>query len=96
MTNLWYDIQKALDAGLKLVHLTAEPVSVAEVFSDGFGKQFNQTLAHPPGSYDFRSKYAVLFGVNGAYQYSKRETIQAVRYYAQSEPVSIKIVEAAL
>lgn len=95
MTNLWYDIQIALNAGLKLVHLTAEPVSVAEISVAGFGKPFNQTLANPPGSYDLRSKYAALFGVDGAYQYSKRETIQAVRAYAQSEPASIKTDGAA-
>ncbi len=91
MTNLWFDIQIVLNAGLKLVHLTAEPVSVMEISADGFGKPFNQTLANPPSSYDLRSKYAALFGVDGAYQYSKRETIQAVRAYAQSERKTHKI-----
>jgi dTDP-4-dehydrorhamnose reductase len=90
MTNLWYDIQIALNAGLKLVHLTAAPVSVAEISTAGFGKSFSQTLANPPASYDLQSKYAAMFGGHGAYQYSKRETIQAVRAYAQSEAVSIK------
>lgn len=90
MTNLWYDIQIALNAGLRLVHLTAEPVSVAEISAAGFGKPFNQTLANPPASYDLQSKYAAMFGGHGDYQYSKRETIQAVRAYAQSEPVSIR------
>ncbi|MDO8812772.1 MAG: hypothetical protein Q7J38_12200 [Gallionella sp.] len=91
MINLWYDIQTALRAGLKLVHLTAEPVNVAEISAAGFGKLFNQTLAGPPAAYDFQSKYAAMFGGHGAYQYSKRETIQAVRAYAQSEPVFVKI-----
>ena len=95
MTNLWYDIQIALKAGLKLVHLTAEPVSVAEISLAGFGQQFNQALVNSPVTYDLQSKYATLFGVHGNYQYSKRETIQAVRAYAQSEPVLIKTVGAA-
>ena len=90
MTNLWYDIQITLNAGLKLIHLTAEPVSIAEVSEAGFGTLFNNTLANVPGYYDMQSKYAALFSVAGRYQYSKRETIQAVRAYAQSEPVSIK------
>jgi dTDP-4-dehydrorhamnose reductase len=90
MVNLWYDIQVALRVGLKLVHLAAEPISVAEIAQAGFGKTFNQALANPPVTYDFQSKYADLFGGHGAYQYSKRETIQAVRAYAQSEPVCIK------
>ena len=90
MVNLWFDIQSALKAGLKLVHLTAEPISVAELSAAGFGKTFNQSLANSPATYDLQSKYANVFGGHGAYQYSNRETIQAVRAYAQAEPISIK------
>jgi hypothetical protein len=89
MVNLWFDVQTALNAGLTLVHLTAEPVSVAEISASGFGKSFSQTLANPLGSYDLQSKYAAVCGGHGAYQYSKRETIHAVRAYAQSEDFSI-------
>lgn len=95
MTNLWFDIQIALKAGLKLVHLTAEPISVAEISEAGFGNQFHQILTKPPASYDLQSKYAAMFGGHGDYQFSKRETIQAVRAYAQYEPVSIETVDAA-
>jgi hypothetical protein len=96
MVNLWYDIQTALAAGLTLVHLTAEPVSVAEVAEKGFGKRFEGTLANPPAAYDFRSRYGALFGGQGPYQYSRRETIQAVRAYAQSEPVTIQAQETIM
>ncbi len=90
MVNLWYDIQIALQSGLKLVHLTAEPVSVADIAETCFGKAFHQTLSDPPAVYDFQSNHASVFGGQGRYQYSKRETIQAVRAYAQSEPVTVK------
>ena len=86
MVNLWWDIQTALQAGLKLVHLTAEPISVADVSEFGFGKAFTQPMTHPPAEYDMRTRHAAVFGGNGNYQYSQRETIQAVRAYAQSEP----------
>lgn len=89
MVNLWSDILIALQAGLKLIHLTAEPISVANISEAGFGKPFSQTLKNPPALYDFRSKYAALFGGQGHYQYSKRECIQAIRTYAQSEPVAL-------
>ena len=94
MVNLWYDIQTALDAGLKLVHLTAEPISVADVSSHGFGKPFEQAQANSPGFYDMRTRHAQIFGGNGHYQYSRRETIQAVRAYAQSEPRTLKVAGA--
>jgi hypothetical protein len=87
MVNLWHDIQTSLAAGLKLVHLTAEPITVAELSRAGFGKPFEQATVAQPASYDFRTVHAELFGAAGPYQYSKRETIQAVRAYAQSEPL---------
>lgn len=93
MFNLWYDIQTALQAQLSLIHLTAEPLSVAEVARDGFGRMFEHTLPNPPARYDFQSRYAALFGGQGAYQYSKRETLQAIRAYAQSEPVMLKVAD---
>ena len=95
MVNLWYDIQTALNAGLKLVHLTAEPVSVAEVSEQGFGKPFEQVQVNSPATYDMRTRHAQIFGASGYYQYSRRETIQAVRSFAQSEPRTLKEVQGA-
>ncbi len=85
MVNLWHDLELALSADLRLVHLTAEPVSVSEVSGSGFGRKFENELAAAPARYDFRSKHAGLFGGVSPYQYSKRETLLAVRAYAQSE-----------
>lgn len=90
MINLWYDIQTSLEAGLKLVHLTAEPISVSDVSKLGFGKPFEQVQTNRPAVYDFRTQYTQIFGVSGHYQYSRSETIQAVRAYAQSEPRTLK------
>jgi dTDP-4-dehydrorhamnose reductase len=87
MTNLWYDVQIALNGGLRLIHLTAEPICVAEISCVGFGRNFDQCLDNTPVAYDFKSVHAAMYGANGDYQYNKRETIQAVRSYAQSEPI---------
>jgi len=90
MANLWYDIQTALDAGFKLVHLTAEPISVADVSKKGFGKVFDHVLLNVPAKYDMQTIHAQVYGATGLYQYSARETIQAIRAYAQSEPLTVK------
>lgn len=90
MVNLWYDIQTGLQAGLPLIHLTAAPVSVADISIQGFGKKFDRQLDGTPAIYDMRTCHAETFGVDGVYQYSSRETIQAVRAYAQSEPEAAK------
>jgi hypothetical protein len=86
MVNLWPDIQTALAAHLTLVHLTAEPISVCDVAAQGFGRSFSQTLSNPPAKYDLRTRYSGVFGSAGHYQYTSRETIQAVRAYHQTEP----------
>lgn len=86
MVNLWHDIQIALKAGLSLVHLCAEPISVARVAQDGFARPLEQQVVPTPAVYDLHSRFAGLFGAEGRYPYSARETLLAVRAYAQSEP----------
>lgn len=85
MVNLWYDLEIALDAGLSLLHLTAEPISVAEAAKQGFNREFTQQTGATAAVYDMRTRHAELFGGLGGYQYSRRDSIQAIRAYAQSE-----------
>lgn len=93
MVNLWYDIQIARENGLRLVHLTAEPLSVADAAGLGFNRPFEQFLPNPPARYDMRTVHTALFGGSGHYQYSRRESLQAIRAYAQSEPRTLKTKE---
>jgi hypothetical protein len=90
MVNLSHDIQIALDAGLGLVHLTAEPLSVADVSRQGFGRPFSNELPGTPARYDLQTRHAELYGGRGRYQYQAREALLAIRAYAQSEPLTIK------
>ncbi|MBA1288773.1 pyridine nucleotide transhydrogenase [Pseudomonas japonica] len=90
MVNLWSDIKVALANRLKLVHLTAEPISVSDISYEGFGVPFTQSTVENPPRYDMQTLHASMFGGAGAYQYSLRDTIQAVRHYAQSEPVALQ------
>jgi|GEM_PF-4622012 len=88
MVNLWNDIQIALQKELLLVHLTAAPIKVSDVAMLGFGKVFDQKLENIPAFYDMRSQYAKIFsGTDKYYQYNIRESILAIRAYAQSEPI---------
>jgi len=95
MVNLWSDMQQALDAGLSLVHLTAEPITVGEVARQGFNRNFDRILDKPLANYDMRTAYAEVFGGHGAYQYSLRESVQAIRAYAQSEPQTMPVPPGA-
>lgn len=89
MVRLWGDIQAALAAGLKLVHLTAAPLSIREVAQTAFGLDFTNVVAdRQPASYDLQTRHAALFGGAGCHTYSARECMLAIQAYAQSEPPS--------
>lgn len=96
MVNLWYDIEKCISQNISLVHLTSEPISVADVSAYGFGKPFKQEITRAPARYDMQSKYASLFGSGCRYQYCLKDTIQAIRSYAQFEPVTVKKEELGI
>ncbi|MBD8524886.1 pyridine nucleotide transhydrogenase [Pseudomarimonas arenosa] len=86
MVNLHADLQRAQALGLSLLHLTAAPLAMADVAESCFGIQHRVELPVTPASYDFRSRHAVQMGGAGVYQYSERESVTAIRCYAQSEP----------
>lgn len=88
MVNLWADLQMALGLGVGLLHLTAEPISVREVSEDCFGTPFENIVAECPPVYDFQTMFAEQMSGRGRYTYAKRESLQAIRAYAQSEPLS--------
>ena len=88
VVNLWMDIQHSLGLETNVVHLTAEPISVGEISKQAFGIPFINKLNEDYISYDFQSIYAEHFGGKDPYTYSKRESIQAIRFYAQNEPLS--------
>lgn len=86
MVNLWFDIELALNSGLKLLHLTAEPISVENLAEYGFGRAFHQPGSAPTAArYDMQTIHSQLWGQEAPYQYPCAATLLAVRAYAQSE-----------
>ncbi|MEZ8375720.1 pyridine nucleotide transhydrogenase [Vibrio cyclitrophicus] len=85
MVNLWSDIQVAIKNNCNLLHLTAEPLSVSEIARECFNLDFDNRLSDQPASYDFQTEASRIFNSDLPYQYSKKETLLAIRSYAQSE-----------
>jgi nucleoside-diphosphate-sugar epimerase len=90
MVNLWSDLQRTIKEGIRLVHLTSEPITVGEIAQKGFGFPFENHVAVNPASYRFQTCYAEAFSARGRYQYSEQDTLLAVRAYAQSEAPTVK------
>ena len=82
---LWSDIEVAQAAGLKLIHLATEPVSVGEVAREVFEFSFENEPPAPPARYDFRSWHAERFGGQGGYLRSKAEVLEAMRAFVREQ-----------
>ncbi|MCW8327454.1 pyridine nucleotide transhydrogenase [Photobacterium sp. SDRW27] len=85
MVNLWSDIQIAIKANLKIVHLTSEPIVVSDIAEEGFGLSFKNEIHKTTAKYNMKTCYSKLYSGIKGYQYSKKETLIAIRAYAQSE-----------
>ena len=80
VVNLRDDIARAKTLRVSVIHLTAEPLSFNEIHDLVFGGIQGRSNGFPLRHYDVRSIYA-----GGGYLYSKRESLLAIRSYAQSE-----------
>ena len=86
MVNLWSDIKRSFDIDKTIFHFATEPISVGTIANDGFGLDFNQKLdTRKPVFYDMHTSLAKEFGGSGNYMYSQKETLIAIRAYAQTE-----------
>lgn len=85
--SLWADLQRALAHGLRLLHLTAAPLGLGDIAREAFGRELPAPAASAaPIAYDLRSRHAALFGGHDGYTCSARESLTAIRAYAQTEP----------
>lgn len=84
LSRLWGDIQIALNGNLSLVNFATEPVATVEVARVAFGVVFTNITERPPLRYDVRSKHAALFGGEGQYFYSQRETLDRIKAFVAS------------
>lgn len=85
LERLWQDIQTALKAEIKLWHAATEPVSAAEVYEYLEGKKFINELEGIPTEYGCKTIYADLFKHTGKYIADKKQVLEEIRYFVESE-----------
>lgn len=78
LARLWGDIQTALDADLRVLHLATPPLSAARVYEAYTGRTFANHLPGPPFDYDLRTRHAALLGGAGGYLCTEAECLAAV------------------
>ncbi len=81
LRRLWADIQIALAAQIKVLHLVTPPCTPAAVFAAVEGDAaapFANTLAAAPFDYDLKTQYAALFGGAEGYLCTKEQELAEI------------------
>lgn len=89
LEHLAHDIRIGRQNDLKLLNTTSEPTSVAEVARVCLGHEFTNDVKKPAARYDYRSRYAHLFGGHDGYLYSKEQVLSDLRKFVARERKSI-------
>ena len=87
LRNLWSDVAKARQHGLKVVNFATEPVSVRALARLAFGIEFKNTPDGNPAQYDFRSLYAPIFGGHGGYLYDQSQVLSSLKRFVEAQPM---------
>ena len=83
LDRLYGDIMLCLNAGIKLCHLATEPILTSELYSYLSGESFNNELDKEPLFYDYKTKYAKLFGRHDNYIESKTEVMKQIKKFVE-------------
>lgn len=74
LANLWDDIQTALENEIRLLNIATEPTGVSEIYKRITERTFENKILQNPPIYDYRSKYAEIFGGKNGY-FTDKETV---------------------
>jgi hypothetical protein len=83
--RLWQDITIAREAGLLLVHLATQPLSMGEVAQSAFGFDLQNHLTAKPPVYDLRTLYATLYGGGGGYIASREQVLDELTDFVRMQ-----------
>jgi len=84
VAHLWRDANIALERGLPLLNLAAEPIPTRELALRCFGRELTAYPASAPAVSDVRSKHAPLWG-GERYLYSKERVLQEIADFVEKE-----------
>lgn len=86
LANIWKDIQIALDNNLDIVNFATPPVSTEEVARECFNINFTNVPSDiAPAFWDMHSKYALLYGGEGDYLYTKEAELAGIKAFVEAE-----------
>ena len=83
LDRLYNDIMLLLKEGLTLCHLATEPIGTGELYNFLSGMEFDNELDKKPLFYDYRTKYAKLFGKQEHYIENKENVMRQIKEFVE-------------
>lgn len=90
LSNLWKDIQLALDNGITLWHPATEPVSAGELYEYLTGEKFVNELGGTPADYNYKTVYDAMFGGANGYISNKADVMMQISKFISESNVATK------
>lgn len=77
----------ALKNKIKVLNLATEPIKASELYEFVMGENFNNEILVDIPHYDFKTKYATIFGSNGEYIFDKQFVLEDVKKFMENEGI---------
>jgi len=81
LSNLWKHIEIALNSNIKKLNLATEPIVISELYEHIKGQKFVNEVAQISPKYDFKTKYADIFGGKNGYVFSKEFVMDDIKRF---------------
>ena len=87
LANLWNDIMVALKNNIVLLNLSVEPVTASELYFYLTGEAFVNHLDKPIPFFNYKTKYAEIYGGKNGYIRTKKDVLEDVKQYISEKRV---------
>lgn len=81
LANLWEDITVALEHNITLLNLAVEPVTAGELYFFLTGEEFVNHLDKQIPFFNYKTKYAEIYGGKNGYIRTKKDVLEEVKQY---------------
>ncbi len=85
LDRLWHDIEICLAHGLPLVNVATEPLGINEIAWELFNVELTNGSAETAARYDFRTKYAAVFGGTNGYIHDKATAMRDIAAFVEQQ-----------
>tara|TARA_B100001123_G_scaffold326576_1_gene367282 strand:+ start:3419 stop:4189 length:771 start_codon:yes stop_codon:yes gene_type:complete len=85
LKSLWSDISKVRELGLPLVNFATEPVRVADLATEAFGRILGNPAAHPAVRYDMKTLHGHRLGGLEGYLQNAQSVMRQIEAFVESQ-----------